>query len=63
MSVSNFFNQILSPKYDESWQAHGLPLVLIEDLTKSFRNDTIVTPVLNGVDLSINADAFVAGPW
>ncbi len=60
MSVSNFFKQIFPPKQGNEWQPNGLPLVLIEDLTKSFRNDDVVTPVLNGVDLTINAGEFVA---
>jgi putative ABC transport system ATP-binding protein len=60
MSVSNLFKRVFSAKQEESWQANGLPLVLIEDLTKSFRTDAVVTPVLNGVDLSINAGEFVA---
>ncbi|NOT62268.1 MAG: ABC transporter ATP-binding protein [Acidobacteria bacterium] len=60
MSVSGFFQQIFNPKQVNEWQTQGLPLVLIEDLTKSFHNGAITTPVLNGVDLTINAGEFVA---
>lgn len=37
----------------------GLPLILMEDLTKVFRNGKIETPVLNGIDLTINRGEFV----
>lgn len=40
----------------------NLPLVMMEDLMKSFRQsgpNTVDTPVLNGVDLSINRGEFV----
>lgn len=37
----------------------ALPLVLIEDLTKVFRNGKIDTPVLNGIDLTIGRGEFV----
>jgi putative ABC transport system ATP-binding protein len=39
---------------------NGLPLILIEDLTKSFRNGTVETTVLNGVDLAVHKGEFVA---
>ncbi len=38
---------------------YDLPLVLMEDLTKVFRNGKVETPVLNGIDLIINRGEFV----
>ncbi|MEP7341755.1 MAG: ABC transporter ATP-binding protein [Acidobacteriota bacterium] len=38
---------------------NNLPLVMMEDLTKVFRNDSVETRVLNGVDLVINRGEFV----
>ncbi|MFN0112545.1 MAG: ABC transporter ATP-binding protein [Blastocatellia bacterium] len=42
----------------------GLPLALMEDLTKVFRNGKVETPVLNGIDLTINRGEFavIFGP-
>jgi putative ABC transport system ATP-binding protein len=38
---------------------NGFPLVLMEDLTKVFRNGKVDTPVLNGIDLAIQQGEFV----
>ena len=38
---------------------YDLPLVLMEDLTKVFRNGKVDSPVLNGIDLTINRGEFV----
>ncbi len=38
---------------------YNLPLVLMEDLTKVFRNGKIEARVLNGIDLTINRGEFV----
>jgi len=38
---------------------HDLPLVLMEDLTKVFRNGSVETRVLNGIDLTIHRGEFV----
>ena len=40
--------------------AEGLPFVMMEDLTKSFRTGSVETPVLTGVDLAIQPGEFVA---
>lgn len=40
--------------------AEGLPFVMMEDLTKAFRNGSVETPVLTGVDLAIQPGEFVA---
>lgn len=37
----------------------AMPLVLMEDLTKVFRNGSVETRVLNGIDLTINRGEFV----
>ncbi len=37
----------------------NLPLILMEDLIKIFRQGSVETPVLNGIDLSINRGEFV----
>ncbi len=37
----------------------NLPLVLMEDLTKVFRNGNVDAPVLNGIDLTISRGEFV----
>ncbi|HMX25286.1 MAG TPA: ABC transporter ATP-binding protein, partial [Blastocatellia bacterium] len=44
--------------------AYNLPLILMEDLTKVFRNGSVETRVLNGVDLTINRGEFavIFGP-
>ncbi len=39
--------------------AYNLPLILMEDLTKVFRNGGVETRVLNGIDLTINRGEFV----
>jgi len=39
--------------------SYDLPLVLMEDLTKVFRNGSVETRVLNGIDLAINRGEFV----
>jgi putative ABC transport system ATP-binding protein len=36
-----------------------LPLILMEDITREFRQSSVVTPVLNGVDLTINRGEFI----
>lgn len=36
-----------------------MPLILMEDLTKVFRNGKVDAPVLNGIDLTINRGEFV----
>jgi len=38
----------------------GLPFVMMEDLTKSFKSGNVETPVLNGVDLAIQQGEFMA---
>ena len=38
---------------------NGFPLVLMEDLTKVFRNGKVDTPVLYGIDLAIQQGEFV----
>lgn len=44
--------------------SYDLPLVLMEDLTKVFRNGNVDTPVLNGIDLTISRGEFavIFGP-
>ncbi|MCI0660192.1 MAG: ABC transporter ATP-binding protein, partial [Acidobacteria bacterium] len=37
----------------------ALPLILMEDITREFRQGSVVTPVLNGIDLTINRGEFV----
>ena len=37
----------------------NLPMVLMEDVTKVFRQGSVATHVLNGIDLSINRSEFV----
>ncbi|MBL8189812.1 MAG: ATP-binding cassette domain-containing protein, partial [Acidobacteria bacterium] len=41
-----------------------MPLILMEDLTKVFRNGKVETQVLNGIDLTINRGEFavIFGP-
>ncbi len=41
-----------------------MPLILMEDLTKVFRNGKVETPVLNGIDLTISRGEFavIFGP-
>jgi len=39
--------------------SYDLPLVMMEDLTKVFRNGNVDTPVLNGIDLTISRGEFV----
>ena len=39
--------------------SYNLPLILMEDLTKVFRNGNVDAPVLNGIDLTINRGEFV----
>ncbi|MEO6725212.1 MAG: ABC transporter ATP-binding protein [Blastocatellia bacterium] len=39
--------------------SYNLPLVLMEDLTKVFRNGNINAPVLNGIDLTVSRGEFV----
>jgi putative ABC transport system ATP-binding protein len=39
--------------------ASALPLILMEDITKVFRQGTVETRVLNGIDLIINSGEFV----
>ncbi len=36
------------------------PVILMEDITKSFRTQGVVTDVLNGIDLSINSGDYVS---
>lgn len=38
---------------------YNLPLVMMEDLTKVFRNGTVEARVLNGIDLTINRGEFI----
>ncbi|MDQ3011941.1 MAG: ABC transporter ATP-binding protein [Acidobacteriota bacterium] len=39
--------------------SYNLPLVLMEDLTKVFRNGNVDAPVLNGIDLTVSRGEFV----